>query len=76
MKLAIQTARELGSFVGNLPLLGYILLGKDKSITIGLEITGSLNQPVVNTTTVSDILTLPLQLIKRTLESPAHIINK
>jgi hypothetical protein len=76
MNLAIQVARELGTFVGNLPLLGYILLGQDKSITIGLEITGSLSQPVVSTSTVSDILTLPLQLIKRTLESPAHIINK
>ena len=35
MKLAIQTARELGKLVGNLPLLGYILMGKDKSMTVG-----------------------------------------
>jgi len=76
MKLAIQTARELGKFVGNLPLLGYILMGKDKSMTVGLEITGSLNKPKVKTSAAREILTLPLQIIKRTLESPAHIINK
>jgi len=76
IKLAIQTARELGKFVGNLPLLGYILVGKDKSMTIGLTITGSLEKPTVKTTVVKDILTLPLQLLKRTLESPKHIINK
>jgi len=76
MKLAIQTARELGKFVGNLPLLGYILMGKDKSMTVGLRITGSLNKPKVKTSAAQDILSLPLQIIKRTLESPAHIINK
>jgi len=76
MKLAIQTARELGSFVGNLPLLGYILMGKDKSMTVGLKITGTLDKPKVQTTAAQDILTLPLQILKRTIESPAHIINK
>jgi len=76
MKLAIQTARELGSFVGNLPLLGYILMGKDKSMTVGLKITGDLDKPKVETTAAQDILTLPLQILKRTIESPAHIINK
>ena len=76
MNLAIQTARELGKFVGNIPLLGYILMGKDKSLTLGLKVTGALNQPTVDVSTAEEILTLPLQLIKRVLESPAHIINK
>jgi len=76
MDLAIQTARELGKFVGSLPLLGYILMGKDKSMTVGLKITGTLDKPKVRTSTAEDILTLPLQILKRTIESPAHIINK
>jgi len=76
MKLAVQTARELGKVVGNLPLLGYIFMGKDKSMTVGLEITGTLDKPKVQTSAAQDILTLPLQFLKRTIESPAHIINK
>lgn len=76
MELAIQTARELGKFVGNLPLLGYILTGKDKSMTVGLKIRGTLERPKVQTSAAEDILTLPLHFLKRTLESPAHIINK
>ena len=75
MDLAIQTAREFGKLVGSLPLVGYILMGKDKSMTIGLKISGGLNKPIVKTSAAEDILTLPLQLIKRTLESPAHILN-
>jgi len=76
MDLAIKTARELGKVVGSLPLLGYILLGKDKSVTIGLKLSGTLEKPIVKTSAAQDILTLPLRLIKRTLESPGHIINQ
>ncbi|MCF6244899.1 MAG: AsmA-like C-terminal domain-containing protein [Sulfurovum sp.] len=75
MDLAIQTAREFGKVIGSLPLLGYILMGKDKSMTIGLQISGRLDKPVVETSAAQDILTLPLQLLKRTLEAPAHILN-
>jgi hypothetical protein len=74
--LAIRTARELGKILGNLPLLGYIITGKDKSMTIGLKIRGSIDQPKVQTSAAKEILSLPLEIIKRTLESPAHIINR
>ena len=76
VSLAIRTARELGKIVGNLPLLGYIIMGKDKSMTIGLKITGPIEQPKVKTSAAKEILSLPLDILKRTLESPAHIINK
>ena len=76
MTLAIQTAREFGKVVGNIPLLGYILMGEDKSMTVGLKISGSLSKPVVKTSATKEILKLPLDLIKRTLQSPAHILNK
>ena len=76
MNLAIQTAREFGKVIGSLPIVGYILMGKDKSMTVGLTISGSLSQPKVKTSATKEILKLPLDLIRRTLESPAHIINK
>jgi len=76
MDLAIQTARKLGKIIGSLPLLGYILMGEDKSMTFGLKITGTLGKPKVKTAAVKDMLSLPLDLLKRTIESPARIINK
>ena len=76
LNLAIQSARELGKLVGSLPLVGYILMGKDKSMTFGLQITGTLDDPKVKTSAGGDILSLPLKILKRALESPAHIINK
>jgi len=56
-------------------LVGYILMGEDKSLTVGLSITGSLDKPVVKTTTAQDIVSLPLQILKRTLESPIKLLT-
>ncbi|AKF24694.1 hypothetical protein YH65_04305 [Sulfurovum lithotrophicum] len=75
IKLAVQTVRKLGKIIGSLPLLGYILMGKDNSVTIGLTIKGTLDDPKVNYSAAKEILSLPFDLIKRTLQSPAHIIN-
>ena len=75
INLAIQTVRKIGKIVGSLPVLGYILMGEDNSITFGLKITGTLDDPKVKTSAAKEILMLPFDLIKRTLQSPAHIIN-
>jgi hypothetical protein len=75
INLAIQTVRKLGKIVGSLPVLGYILMGEDNSITFGLKITGTLDNPKIKTSAAKEILMLPFDLIKRTLQSPAHIIN-
>ncbi len=76
LNLAIQSARELGKLVGSLPLVGYILMGEDKSMTFGLQITGTLENPEVKTSAGGDILSLPLRILKRALESTEHIINE
>lgn len=76
LNLAIQSARELGKLVGSLPLVGYIIMGEDKSMTFGLQITGTLDNPKVQTSAGGDILSTPLQILKRAIESPQHIINE
>jgi len=73
--LAIRSVREFGKMVGKIPLLGYILMGDDNSMTVGLQITGTLDDPKVNTTVAQDILTLPLQILKRTIIAPSRLGN-
>lgn len=74
LNLAIRTIRELGKVVGSIPLVGYILLGDDKSITFGLQVSGSLEDPQVNTSAGEEILTLPLKIIQRAIKSTGKII--
>jgi hypothetical protein len=76
MDLAVRTARGIGKLIGSLPVVGYILMGKDKSITTGVKITGTLDNPKVTTNVVMETLLAPFQMFIRTLKSPAHIINK
>lgn len=74
IELGIQVARELGKVVGSIPLVGYILVGKDKSVTVGLNVTGSLDKPKVSVSAAKDILSYPLELIKRTIEAPVQLL--
>ena len=76
MDLAIRTARGLGKLIGSLPIVGYIIMGKDKSITTGVKVTGTLENPKVTTHVVLETLLAPFKMMVRTLKSPAHIINK
>jgi len=75
IELGIQVARTLSKVVGSIPIVGYILVGKEKSLTVGLTITGNLDKPVVEVSAAKDILSYPLQLIKRTFETPQHLLT-
>jgi hypothetical protein len=71
--LAIRSIREFGKMVGKIPLLGYILLGEDNSMTVGLKVTGTLDDPKLSTSVAKDILTFPLQILQRTITAPAYM---
>jgi hypothetical protein len=71
--LAIRTAREVGKALSTIPVVGYILFGKDKSLTAGVKITGTLKHPKVHTNPVGEALLYPLEILKRTLTAPAHL---
>ena len=75
VKLAIRTAREMGNALSKIPLVGYIIFGKDKSFTAGVKIRGTIEHPKVNTNPVGEALLYPLDILWRTLKSPAHLIN-
>ncbi|MDQ1325364.1 MAG: hypothetical protein QG564_488 [Campylobacterota bacterium] len=74
--LAIQTARELGKFLGNIPVLGYIMMGEDKSMTVGLKVTGTLDEPKIRTTAAEDILLMPIQFLKRMIKTPESMMKE
>lgn len=76
MDLAVRTARDIGKIIGSIPIVGYILMGKDKSITTGVKVTGTLENPKVSTHVVMETLLAPFKMFVRTIKSPAHIINK
>lgn len=61
---------DLGSALGKVPMVGYILLGDDGSISTTLNLKGKLSDPVVETGIAKEIVTAPFNILKRTLTYP------
>eukprot|EP01022_Parablepharisma_sp_SALTPOND_P012749 TRINITY_DN16565_c0_g1_i1.p1 TRINITY_DN16565_c0_g1~~TRINITY_DN16565_c0_g1_i1.p1 ORF type:complete len:369 (-),score=42.06 TRINITY_DN16565_c0_g1_i1:72-1088(-) len=76
MPLEISVMKNLSSIIDAIPIVNYILLGDDKAMSIGVKIEGDMKDPKVSTHTLKDIATSPLNIIKRTLETPFRIFEQ
>lgn len=61
---------DLGSKLSKLPVVGYILFGKDGSLSTTVGISGNLENPKVETAIAKEIVTAPFNILKRTLSYP------
>ena len=76
MKLDLQTLKNVSNIIKNIPIAGYIILGKDGTISTHVALTGPIDDPKVTTNVAKDTLTAPLNIIKRTLLLPFKIFEK
>lgn len=72
--LTLNLKTDLGSSVSKIPVVGYILLGKD-TISTSMKISGKLNDPKVSSLIAKDIIVAPLNIIKRTILLPFQIFQ-
>lgn len=61
---------DLGSKLGKIPMVGYILMGEDGSISTTLTLSGKIDDPKVDTAIAKEIVTAPFNILKRTLVYP------
>lgn len=61
---------DLGSTLGKVPMVGYILLGDDGSLATTLTLSGKLDDPKIDTAIAKEIVTAPFNILKRTLVYP------
>jgi hypothetical protein len=67
---ALTLKTDLGSVLGKVPMVGYILLGDDGSLSTTLTLSGKLDDPKVDTAIAKEIVTAPFNILKRTLVYP------
>ncbi|MFY9142126.1 AsmA-like C-terminal domain-containing protein [Sulfuricurvum sp.] len=67
---ALTLKTDLGSALGKVPLVGYILFGNDGSISTTVTLSGKLDDPKVETAIAQEIVTAPFNILKRTLVYP------
>ncbi len=60
--------------VNKIPLVGYILVGKKKSPSITVQISGDLLDPKVEHSTFQEVVTVPFGMLFRTLALPVYLV--
>lgn len=61
--------------VNKIPLVGYILVGKKKSPSITVQISGDLLDPKVEHSTFEEVVTVPFHMLFRTLALPVYLVS-
>ncbi|WP_456381969.1 YhdP family protein [Hydrogenimonas sp.] len=76
VKMRIKFLETISKTMKKVPVAGYILFGKDGTISIGLSVEGSMKDPKVKTSAAKDILEAPINIIKRTFTFPFHLFGR
>jgi hypothetical protein len=74
MEASLKT--EAGANIAKVPLLGYILVGKDDRAVTTLTIKGDLYDPKIENTLAKDIAVAPFNILKRAVTFPVHYLEK
>ncbi len=75
LELDIKTLKDISKFISKIPLVGYIALGEDKSISTHVNIVGKIDNPIVKTQILRDSLSSPLNILKRAIQSPLKLFQ-
>ncbi|WP_331775960.1 YhdP family protein [Sulfurospirillum sp. 1612] len=75
LDLQVKTLKDVSDAIKKIPVLGYIILGDDKSISTNISITGDLKNPKIKTQLLKDSVMTPIDILKRTIESPLKLFQ-
>ena len=65
ISLTISTIKGLSEVLNKIPIVGYLLLGKEGKISTSLILKGTLENPKSEVTLAEDILSAPFKIIER-----------
>jgi len=72
MKVELKT--NFGSTLSKVPLAGYIIFD-GQTLSTNLKVTGKLSNPKVTTRVTKDIISAPVNIMKRTLKLPFKLMK-
>ena len=67
--------KDYSKIVGAIPIVNYVLLGKNKRVETKVNIFGNLNNPKISTNLTKDAFSVPLNIARRILTSPSDFVN-
>ena len=72
---SVQSIKSASSLVSKIPLVGYLLLGDEKTISNVMHITGTLQKPKIKSEVAKEVVFYPLSVIQRTLTLPLKLFE-
>ncbi len=65
VNLSISTIKNLSKFINKIPVIGYLILGREGQISTNLILSGKYIDPKVNITLATDIIKAPFNILRR-----------
>lgn len=76
MGLSISTLKNLSGILNKIPIVGYLLLGKDGRVTTQVSVRGTLQDPKTQISLAQDLLKTPLKVIQRAFAPVDMVIDE
>lgn len=74
-KVKLIFFKNYSNMVGLIPVVNYVLLGKNNRVETMVDVFGPLNNPKIKTNLTKDAFSVPLNIGKRILKSPIELFN-
>ena len=74
LSFKVNILKDLGKTIKAIPLIGYILLGKDGKFSSKVTISGDINDPQIETDFSKDVIKSPLNIIFRVIKLPFKLL--
>ncbi|BCX79536.1 hypothetical protein LBC_09980 [Campylobacter sp. 19-13652] len=68
--LELRFLKAVSNTIGQIPLLGHIILGKDRSLSTVIKVSGTTSEPTYETQVLTDTLLSPFKLIRNIISAP------
>jgi len=74
-KIKLIFFKNYSKIVSSIPVVNYVLLGKNKRVETKINVFGPLENPKISTNLTKDAFSVPLNIAKRILTSPVELLN-
>lgn len=76
MEVELISLKDYSKIIGMIPWAGYAILGENGSLSTSLHITGSMEEPKITTNLPTEIVMIPVNMVKRAIKWPFHLFGK
>jgi hypothetical protein len=75
LQIDISAVKYLDKFIGNIPIANYMILGEKGSLSTGITVKGSFDNPKIAPELHKEIISTPIVIGKRILKLPQKVLE-